>query len=157
MATLEEIDAQIAQIESQIATAMQAGGGSPDYSAFYQSPGYQFRMDEGTRAVERSAAAKGKLMSGGLLRELTRYGQGVASGEFNAYADRLASMAGIGQSATQSTGALGSAAAGQYGQTSYALGESIMAGGQARAAGTIGGSNAMMRGYEGVIDALRWY
>ena len=154
MPTIEELDTQIADIEGQIATAMQAGGGSPDYSAFYQSPGYQFRLDEGTRAVERSAAAKGKLMSGGLARELTSYGQGLASSEFNSYANRLASMAGLGQTATQYTGQLGASAAGQYGQTSAQLGQTIMSGGQAQASGYVGSSNAMMQGYEGVADAL---
>ena len=154
MPTIAELDTQITELEGQIATAMQAGSGSPDYTPFYKSPGYQFRLDEGTRAVERSAAAKGKLMSGGLLRELTRYGQGVATSEFGNYANRLASMADIGQVATQSTGALGSAAAGQYGQTSNALGQTILAGGQARASGYVGSSNALMQGYAGAIDAF---
>lgn len=154
MPTIAELDVQIAELEGQIATAMQAGGGLPDYSAFYKSPGYDFRLQEGIRAIDRSASAKGKLMSGGLQRELTRYGQGVASSEFNTYADRLASMAGIGQTATRSTGALGSAAAGQGRAISYDIGESIMAGGQAQASGYVGSSNAMQRGYEGAIDAF---
>ena len=157
MATIEELDAQIAELEGQIATSMQAGGGLPDYSAFYQSPGYDFRLQEGARAVERSAAAKGKLMSGGLLRELTSFGQGLASSEFNTYADRLASMAGIGQSATGSTGALGSAAAGQYGETSNQLGQTIMSSGQARAEGIIGGSNALLQGYNNAAGAFGRY
>jgi hypothetical protein len=154
MPSIEELDIQIADIGGQIATAMQAGGGSPDYSPFYKSPGYQFRMDEGTRAFERSAAAKGKLMSGGLLRELTSYGQGLASSEFNSYANRLASMAGIGQTATQYTGQLGASAAGQYGATSGQLSQTIMSGGQAQASGYIGSSNALMQGYAGAIDAF---
>ncbi len=154
MPTIEELDTQIVDIEGQIATAMESGGASPDYSAFYKSPGYQFRLDEGTRAVERSAAAKGKLMSGGLLRSLTEYGQGLASSEFNSYANRLASMAGIGQTATQYTGQLGASAAGQYGATSGQLGQTIMSGGQAQASGYVGSSNALMQGYTGAIDAF---
>ena len=155
MPTIAELDAQIAELEGQIATAMQAGGGSPDYTAFYQSPGYDFRLQEGARTVERSAAAKGKLMSGGLLRELTQYGQGLASSEFGNYANRLASLAGIGQSATQSTNALGSAAAGQVGETSGQLGQTIMSSGQAQASGIIGGSNALLQGYGGAAEAFR--
>ncbi|KKK74367.1 hypothetical protein LCGC14_2884500, partial [marine sediment metagenome] len=80
--TIEGIDAEMASLEAQISAA-QAGGSAPDYSAFYKSPGYDFRFQEGTRAIDRSAAARGQLMSGGIVRELTRYGQGLASSEFN--------------------------------------------------------------------------
>ncbi len=77
---------------------------------FQADPGYAFRMAEGQKAIERSAAARGGLGSGSTLKELTKYSQGVASDEFyNAYnrfnADRdrrfnrLASLAGIGQTA----------------------------------------------------------
>lgn len=154
MATIEELDAQIAELEGQIATTMDAGGGSPDYSAFYKSPGYDFRFDEGQRAIERSAAARGGLMSGGMGRELTRYGQGFASGEFNNYANRLASLAGIGQTAVGQSGQLGSAAAGQVGQTSGQLGQTILAGGQAQASGIVGAGNAWATGIEGAAGAL---
>ena len=47
------------------------------------SPGYQFRFGEGVRAVDSSAASKGMLMSGGTLKDLTRFGQGVAADDFN--------------------------------------------------------------------------
>ena len=154
MATLEELDAQITELEGQISTAMQAGGGSPDYSAFYQSPGYQFRMDEGVRARERGASAKGMLMSGGMQRELTRYGQGLASAEFGNYANRLASLAGIGQTATQYGGQLGQQAAGQIGQTSGQLGQTIMAGGTAQASGIAGAGNAWASGIQGAAGAI---
>jgi hypothetical protein len=43
--------------------------------------GYQFRRDEGTRGVEQSAAARGSVLSGGTLKELTRFNQGLASDE----------------------------------------------------------------------------
>ncbi|MEB3202535.1 MAG: hypothetical protein VKK05_06955 [Synechococcus sp.] len=65
---------------------------------FQADPGYQFRMDEGMKALERSAAARGGLLSGGFLRGATRYGQGVAAQEyqnaFNRYqAERQARLA----------------------------------------------------------------
>lgn len=73
-------------------------------------PGYQFNLEQGQQALERSAAARGGLMSGGILKDLSSYSQGVASNEYsNAYNrfmnnqntqfNRLASMAGIGQNA----------------------------------------------------------
>ena len=45
-------------------------------------PGYQFRLSEGSKALERSAAAKGRIQGGGMLKALTRYQQGVASDEW---------------------------------------------------------------------------
>jgi len=77
---------------------------------FQQDPGYLFRMQEGQKALERSAAARGGLNSGATLKALSRYGQDYASNEFtNAYnrfnADRdrrfnrLSSLSGIGQTA----------------------------------------------------------
>lgn len=85
---------------------------------FQQDPGYQFRMGEGMKALERSAAARGGLNSGATLKALTRYGQDFATNEYqNAYnrfnADRdrrfnrLSSIANMGQ---QSLGQLGQAA-----------------------------------------------
>ncbi len=152
-----DLDRQIAELEGQISTAMEAGQGSPDYSAFYKSPGYDFRFQEGANAIDKSAAARGKLMSGGIARELTRYGQGFASGEFNNYANRLASMAGIGQTAAAATGQLGSAAAGQYGAQSRGLSQTIMSGGQAQASGIVGANNAWAQGLQGAAGAVQRY
>src|SRR5262245_17393683 len=56
-----------------------------DMSKFYKSPGYDFRMSEGTKAIDRSAAARGSLNSGATLKALDRYGQGVASDEYSNY------------------------------------------------------------------------
>lgn len=71
----------------------------------FLDPGYQFRFDEGQRAVERGAAAKGNLLSGGTLKDLTKYAQGAASQEYaNAYQraatginDQYARAAGMAQ------------------------------------------------------------
>lgn len=73
-------------------------------------PSYQFRLTEGMKALERSAAARGGLNSGGALKKLTRYSQDVASTEYQAAFDRfireregrastLAALAGFGQNA----------------------------------------------------------
>ncbi len=153
-ATMEELDAQIAELQGQISTAMSGSGAGPDYSPFYKSPGYDFRLQEGINAIDKSAAAKGSLFSGGTGRELTRYGQGLATQEFNSYANRLASMAGLGQTATGNTAQLGSNAANQVGGLSNSLGQTIMSGGQAQASGIAGGSNAMMQGYQGAAQGF---
>src|SRR4030095_4406332 len=50
-------------------------------------PSYQFRLGEGQKALERSAAARGTLLGGGTLKAITNYGQQAASQEYqNAYA-----------------------------------------------------------------------
>jgi hypothetical protein len=102
-------------------------------------PSYSFRFQEGLKALDRQAAARGGLISGGALRAAQRYGQDVASTEFgNAY-NRLASRAGFGQTATNNMGT----AAGNFGTMA---GNNMMAGANARASGYIGGANALTGG-----------
>lgn len=78
-----------------------------DYTA---DPGYKFRLAEGQKALDRSAAARGGLQSGAALKAAARYGQDYGSNEYqNAYNryqsnqsnkfNRLASLAGVGQTA----------------------------------------------------------
>lgn len=74
---------------------------------FYTSPGYQFRLNEGSKAIQSSAAARGKLFSGDALKAVEGYSQGVASDEFARHVSGLQSLAGVGQSATGSTAAAG--------------------------------------------------
>lgn len=63
-------------------------------------PGYQFRLAEGQKALERSAAARGNLNSGATLKNLSRFGQDFASNEYqNAY-NRALGLANIGFNAT---------------------------------------------------------
>ena len=105
----------------------------------YMDPSYQFRLGEGMKALERQAAARGGLISGGALKAAQRYGQDYASQEFgNAY-NRLAAMAGIGQTAT---GAMGNAA-GAFGANA---GQNYMGAANARASGYVGGANAITGG-----------
>ena len=73
---------------------------------FEASPGYQFRLEEGQKALERSAAAKGTLLSGGTLKAATRYGQDYATNDYDnflrRYYNRMTpyqSLAGVGQTA----------------------------------------------------------
>jgi len=125
---------------------------------FEKDPGYQFRMDEGARGVEGSAAARGGLLSGGAMKSLERYRQGFASNEYgNAYnrynADqgnrynRLMGITGIGQNATQNMSAAGS----RYGDQMVGLNSDR---GNAQAAGTIGAANATGGMVAGVGNAI---
>ena len=114
---------------------------------FTKDPGYDFRMREGQRGLDSSAAARGGALSGAAIKASTRYNQDYASGEYqNAYnrfnADRtarfnrLSSIAGTGQTATNQVGAQGA-------QVASSIAENQIGAGNARASGYIGQGNAM--------------
>lgn len=94
-----------------------------DWSSFFDSPDYQFTFSEGQRAVNSGLAARGLSNSGAAMKELTRYGQGAASTQLNTYLNRLSSLAGIGQTATQATGSAGVSAANGISQSQMAAGD----------------------------------
>jgi hypothetical protein len=115
---------------------------------FEQDPGYAFRQAEGMKALERSASARGGLLSGGALKGIQRFGQDLASQEFsNAFnryqterSARLGTLGGL-SSAGQSASNNMSNFAGMYGsQTAEnALGRAnAMAGNAANYYGTQG-------------------
>lgn len=114
---------------------------------FQADPGYGFRMSEGMKALERSAAARGGLLSGATLKGIQRFGQDLGSQEymnaFNRYqAERqarlapLQSLAGVGQTTAQQIGQAGM-------QAAQNIGETQMSGAAARASGYVGGANAL--------------
>ena len=117
---------------------------------FEADPGYGFRMSEGMKALERSAAARGGLLSGSTLKGITRFGQDTASNEYlNSYnryqtnrlnqLNPLQSLYGGGQS---STNMLSNAA----GQTGQGVANAALAGGQARASGYSNMASALNQG-----------
>lgn len=78
-----------------------------DPSKLPEDPGYQFRLEEGQKALERSAAARGGVMGGGTLKALSRYAQGVAADEFqNAYNRALTTFQTNQQNRAQALSAL---------------------------------------------------
>jgi len=94
---------------------------------FQADPGYAFRLSEGQKALERSAAARGGLMSGATGKALTRYGQEAGSQEymnaFNRYQTEraarlnpLQSLAGVGQTSANTVGGYGQNYANQANQ-----------------------------------------
>lgn len=52
------------------------------------TPGYQFQLEQGQQSVNNSAAAKGSLLSGATMKEMNRFGQGLASTSFQQAWDR---------------------------------------------------------------------
>ncbi len=110
-------------------------GGVEGGYQFQTEPGYQFRFSEGQRALERGAAQRGGLLSGGYARKAIRYGQGFASNEFANVYNRISNIAGLGQTANQQ---------GLYGalNTSQQVGGALSNQGAARASGYTAQGNA---------------
>jgi hypothetical protein len=120
-------------------------GGAPDMSGFFESPDYQFNLQQGQQAIDRSLAARGKALSGAGVKEGIRYASGMASGEFGNFYNRLSNLAGIGQTATGSTAAAGANAANNIGQNH-------MFAGQARANGYMQTGQAVNNAVQGGIS-----
>jgi hypothetical protein len=122
--------------------------GRPFSAADMQTdPGYAFRLAEGEKALERMQAARGQYLGGGAIRAGARYGQEMGSQEYMNAFNRaqallgnrlgvLGSLYGAGQAATQQVGQ-------QAGQMGTNVGNLLMQGGQARASGYLGQSNAL--------------
>ena len=131
---------------NMLSRAYGIGGQAPDMTAFEASPGYQFRFDEGNRAVDRSAAARGLLHSGAAIKAQQRFGQGLASQEFGDWWNRLAGVAGVGMSATQGTSAAGANAANN-------ISAAYQGAGNARASSYANTGSAINSGINNVLSA----
>lgn len=92
-------------------------GQSASMAPFFASPDYQFRMDEQGRALTARNAMLGIQDSGAAQKAALQYSGNLASGEFNNYANRLASLAGVGQSAANQSAAQGANFANSMGAT----------------------------------------
>lgn len=82
-------------------------GAAPDYSSFYKSPDYQFRMKESLDALTAQQAKLGLLDSGATQKATIQRAGDIASGDFNTYANRLQALAGVGQTTATNLGAAG--------------------------------------------------
>ncbi|MBK6865536.1 MAG: hypothetical protein IPG91_19495, partial [Ideonella sp.] len=78
-----------------------------DPSSITTMPDYQFGFDQGSKALQNSATARGTTYSGQQAKALQRYGNDYAGTKLGESFNRLASLAGIGQTATSQTNALG--------------------------------------------------
>ena len=93
-------------------------------------PGYQFRLQEGNKALQQRQSAQGSYLSGASTHEAIDYNQGAAASEFANIFGRLSMIAGYGPGAIQ-------ASQGQGGG-----GQAIASGGAYQAAGTVAQGNA---------------
>lgn len=114
---------------------------------FTADPGYDFRMQQGQRAIDSSAAARGGALSGAALKGSLRFGQDLGSQEYqNAYNrfnndrtqrfNRLASLAGVGQTATRDVAQQGTQVASNIANNQIGVGN-------AQASSYVGRGNAI--------------
>jgi len=153
---------------------LSAGAGgkyAKDFSMqdFQQDPGYAFRLGEGMKGLNASAAARGGLISGNALRAATQYGQDMGSQEYqNAYnryqtnrsnqLNPLQSLMGASQTASNAMGQAGqnyaTSGSNTLGSSANAIGDAYMGAGNARASGYVGSANAWNQALGGATNAL---
>jgi hypothetical protein len=134
----------------RLSGAMGLGGPGSQQQMLEMDPGYGFRLGEGLKALERMQASRGNFLSGGALKAGQRFAQDTASQEYgNAY-NRLANIAGLGQTAgTQMGGAaagFGTSAGNIMGQEANALAAGRAARGSAYS-NAIGGALGSYQNY----------
>jgi hypothetical protein len=122
-----------------------------DYtSAFKTTPGYEFRVSEGTKGVLNNLSALGMKNSGKALKSLETFSQGIASQEYGNWLSNIAGISGSGQQGANSM-------AGHSAQAGSQIGQSIQNAGDARASGYVGASNAWSQGLQQVGNSLGQY
>lgn len=107
-------------------------------------PGFEFQLEQGARALNANRST-GRTSGGALLKDFARFNQGTASDFYRDYANRLANIAGTGQTAALQAGnqAIGSSPAGL-----------IVGQGNARASGIVNQTNALTGTIEDIVGAL---
>jgi hypothetical protein len=124
--------------------------GQRQNSQFEESPGYEFRLQQGVQAAERSAAARGLLGSGATMKAVQRYGEGLAASEYGDYWNRLAGLAGVGQAATGATAQAGMATTGM-------INNAYQQSGNARASSYANTGSAINSGINNVLSAYLYH
>lgn len=112
---------------------------------FQQDPGYGFRMSEGLKALERSAAGRGGAASGAAMKGITRFGQDLASQEYQNAFNRYMANRQARLSPLQNLMGVGAgAASGLMGGTRDV--------GEAQASGIVGAANARQQGINNLLN-----
>lgn len=132
------LTAQLPQLTSQF---------DPTEASLEATPGYQFDLSQGLKSTQNSAAARGLGVSGAALKGASTYATGLAdntqqtqfnidqTNKTNAY-NKLAGVAGIGESAVNAGGTIGAGIAG-------AQSNALMAGATGQASAQIAQGTAL--------------
>ncbi|MCS4234409.1 hypothetical protein [Stenotrophomonas sp. BIGb0135] len=140
-----------------------------DYSGFENAPDYLYARDQGIQGLDRGAAARGGLYSGGADADRIAFSSGLASQNLGNYTNRLMGLTNLGSNTQQYLGQLGQsygnqfanamgikgqanaqiAAAGPMTQAGYGNALASAASTYAGAAGGGGGMSSMFSGFGG--------
>lgn len=112
-----------------------------------EGPETDFERTEGFRAIQNSAAAGGKLQSGGALKELTRFNSGLNARNRNQRFNELFNLGTLGANAAsgQATATLG---------TARSNADTLVGIGDVQAAGQIGRTNTQQGILSGFLSLL---
>jgi len=105
------------------------------FSRFQTTPDYQFRLQQGQKALDQSAAARGNLLSGKQVKASQEFGGNLASGEYNNWFNKLAGVSGQGQAAAMGENSSNLAATGMQNNALIAQGGFQQAGANALGSG----------------------
>lgn len=119
---------------------------SGNFGRFFTSPDYQFRQQEGVKALDRGAAARGGVLSGNRLRAGTELSSNLAAGEYGNYFNRLMAMVTGTQAATNNNSNAVMSTGGNLAQLAQDSGV-------ARASGIMGMGNSIMNGINSGVNA----
>ncbi len=136
---------------TQALTQLQALLKSPN--SIRNSADYKFGMSEGVNALENSATARGMTYSGPQSKAITRFGNDYAATKLGETYNRLANVAGFGQTGVNQAGAAGSNYANQ-------AGANIIGMGNAGAANALAKGSAYSNALNGVVaygDREGWF
>lgn len=153
---------------------------APDGLTMQNDPGYQERLKLGTDAIQRSAAARGGILTGGTARDLMQFGQDYGSNEYNnvynralqSYGtnygvqnndsnniyNRLLGLSNSGQNAANSLGSFGQQSANNVTSnllgTGQQIGQDYGLGAAANASGIYNQGSALAGGLNGITGNL---
>jgi hypothetical protein len=91
-------------------------------SSVAKQPDYQFGLNQGSKALQNSATARGMTYSGQQAKALQRYGNDYAGSKLDQTYNRLAQVAGIGQSGVNGSALVGGNYANNAGQNMIGIG-----------------------------------
>lgn len=130
---------------------------APTMEQLAQTPGYQFTLEQGLRAAQNNAAARGLSVSGPAMKGAIDYATGLASTTYQQNFDNYWKQNSNIYNMLQSQSALGANAATGQGsiaaQVGNNIGNSLQNMGNAQAAGIIGSNNSLM---SGINNAIGW-
>jgi len=153
-------------VDNMLAQQGQAAQSDPNYgsllqtfdtSKYQEDPGYQFRLQEGQKALERALNSRGKNYSPEAIKALTEYNSGMASQEYGSAYDRynndqnniynrLAGISGVGQQTSAQLANSGQNYANSASDIFTGQGNAITAANQAKAAGNQSMFNTLLGG-----------